>query len=112
MSAQPAWSPVDDYTGDLLDLIQSDWTPFAEDDRNLIARAIRDDALAHDGMVSANRVRDAIAGKVKPQRVGPVYRALALFGELEVAGYETTEPTKTGRNGGKPAMTYRWIGPT
>ena len=110
MTAQPAWSPVDEQTGSLLDLIEADWTPFAEDDRNTIARAIRDDALAHDGHVSQNRVRRVIGGRVFHKRVGPVYRALCLRGDLLPDGWEVTEATELGRNGGKPARTYRWVG--
>lgn len=113
MSA-PQWAPVDDDTGSLLDLIGNDWTPFAEDDRNLIARAIRDDAAANDGHVSSNRVRRAFARlpvlkQPKPQRIGPVYRALCLTGHLRVDGWEVSDDL-AGRNSGKPARTYVWTG--
>ena len=114
MTAQPHWSSLDDDTGDLLDMIQADWRPFAEDDRNTVARAIRDDGLDHAGEVNPNRVREAlaslpVAAQPKPQRVGPVYRALRLMGDLEVAGYDTSDDHR-GRNSGKPCLTYRWVG--
>lgn len=102
-------APVDHGTGSLLDLLAVEWLPFAEDDRNLIARAIRDDAEAHDGHVSANRVRRALAGRVKPQRVGPTYRALCLQGIIRAEGWEVSDDL-TGRNSGRPARTYRWVG--
>lgn len=108
MSA-PQWAAVDEATGDLLDLIQADWLPFADDDRNAIAYAIREDARRHDGHVSSNRVRAAITRQVAPHRVGPVYRALCLAGVLRVDGWETSDDTK-GRNSGKPCRTYRWTG--
>lgn len=113
MSA-PHFEPVDDYTGDLLDLIAADWRPFAEEDRNTIARAIRDDATANGGWVSQNRVRKILAAlpmseQPKPQRVGPVYRALCLFGDLVVDDWENSDDL-AGRNSGKPVRTYRWIG--
>lgn len=116
MSAAPRWAPLDDATANLLDLLDADWRPFSEADRNTIAGAIRDDARFHDGEVSSNRVREALAAlpvfrQPKPQRVGPVYRALCLFGELEVTGWETSQDHH-GRNAGRPARTYRWIGPS
>lgn len=114
MSTAPQWSPLGEQTANLLDLIAADWRPFADADRNTIAGAIRDDARFHDGEVSANRVRDALAAlplhsQPKPQRVGPVYRALCLFGDLEVTGWEISED-RHGKNAGRPARTYRWIG--
>lgn len=102
-------APVDDGTASILDLIAADWTPFAEEDRNTIARAIRDDAEAHDGHVSANRVRRVIGGKVHPRRVGPVYRALCLQGVIAPEGWEVSDDL-AGRNSGKPCRTYRWVG--
>jgi hypothetical protein len=105
----PVFAPVDEQTGDLLDLIQADWLPFAEEDRNVIARAIRDDAAAHDGRISSNRVRRLIPTRVKPTRVGPVYRALCLQGVIEVTGWEISDDLH-GRNSGKPARTYHWVG--
>ena len=115
MTARPTFAPTDDATGSLLDLINADWRPFCEDDRNTIARAIRDDAEANGGSINANRVRDRLAAlpvldQPKPQRVGPVYRALCLAGVISVDGWDTTLHTETGRNGGKPARTYRWVG--
>lgn len=110
----PTWSPLDEATADLLDLIDADWRPFAEADRNTIAAAIRDDARLHGGEVSQNRVRAAlaalpVASQPKPQRVGPVYRALCLRGDLKVTGWETSDDLH-GRNSGRPARTYVWIG--
>jgi hypothetical protein len=105
----PRWEPTDAATGSLLDLLAADWLPFAEADRNLIARAIRDDAEAHGGHVSANRVRRRIPARVGPQRVGPVYRALCLQGVLAVDGWEVSND-RNGKNAGKPCRTYRWVG--
>lgn len=108
------FSPVDSDTATLLDLIESDWRPFAEHDRNTIATAIRDDARTHAGLVSPNRVRAALAAlpvaeQPKPQRVGPVYRALVLDDVLSVDGWETSDDL-SGRNSGKPHRTYCWNG--
>jgi hypothetical protein len=114
MSASPAWSPTDEATGSLLDLIAADWRPFAEADRNTVAGAIRDDARFHGGEVSQNRVREALAAlpvfsQPKPQRVGPVYRALCLSGYLEFSGWEVSED-RHGRNSGRPVRKYYWLG--
>lgn len=116
MTTQPRWSPLDEPTAALLDLLDADWRPFVAADRNTVAGAIRDDARFHDGQVDPNRVRAALAAlpvfsQPKPQRVGPVYRALCYLGFLEVAGWGFSDDTH-GRNSGKPMRTYRWIGPT
>lgn len=114
MTATPTWSATDETTADLLDLIEADWRPFAEADRNTVARIIRDDADAHGGEVNQNRVRFALAQlpvleQPKPQRVGPVYRALCLRGDLREDGWDESNDTH-GRNSGKPCRLYRWIG--
>lgn len=114
MSA-PTFRQVDNYTADLLDLIQDDWRPFAESDRNTIAKAIRDFATSHHGHVSPNGVRRILADlpvhqQPKPQRVGPVYRALVLAGHLSVNPEWETSDDLAGRNSGKPHRTYTWIG--
>lgn len=110
----PTFAPTDPDTATLLDLLNAAWTPFAEADRNTVARAIRDDAETHGGHVSPNRVRRALAAlpvldQPKPQRVGPVYRALCLAGHLRASDWETSDDL-TGRNSGKPHRTYVWIG--
>lgn len=114
VTAQPMWSAINDETADLLSLLASDWRPFAEADRSVIANAIRDDANAHGGWVSQNRVRAALASlpvfeQPKPQRVGPTYRALCLAGVLVADGWEQSDDLH-GRNGGKPTRVYRWTG--
>lgn len=107
MSA-PQWAPLDDETHTLLDTLAHDWRPFAEDDRNLIAQAIRDDAEAHGGSIDPNRVRRAVLGRVQSQRIGQTYRALRLAGVIATDGYGENRD-KSG-NAGKPALRYRWIG--
>lgn len=104
---------IDTATADLLDLIQNDWRPFAEADRNAIAWAIREDAGHHNGHVSTNRVRRLLAAlpvleQPKPQRIGPVYRALCLAGLMVPDGWESSTD-RQGRNSGKPVRTYRWV---
>lgn len=114
LSAHPTFAPVDPDTATLLDLLHASWLPFADCDRNTVAQAIKADAEANCGHVSPNRVRSALAAlpraeQPKPQRVGPVYRALVCADVLAVDGWETSDDL-TGRNSGKPHKTYRWIG--
>lgn len=114
MTTAPTWSAIDDPTADLLSTLNADWRPFAEDDRNTIAAAIKADAETHDGQVHPNRVRRDLAGKVKPQRIGPVYRALCLLGVLTTDGWDVNDGTGVDRensgNGGRPLRLYRWVG--
>lgn len=105
----PQWTSVDPNTADLLDLLAADWTPWADEDRNLIARAIRDDAAANGGRVDPNRVRRALAGQVKPQRVGPVYRLLAQQGVIRPDGWVVSDD-KHGRNSGRPVRVWIFNG--
>lgn len=122
----PVFAAVDDDTASLLELLESDWRPFAQRDWNTVAQAIRDDALDHGGKVSPNRVRRTLAAlpvfdQPKPQRVGPVYRALCVLGVLRVAttvdpltqqdvpAYELSDDT-AGKNAGKPHRSYIWVG--
>lgn len=108
MTAEPTFESVDNYTADLLDLLADDpGDMFGAADRDLIAEAIHRDALTHGGHVSPNRVRRALAGQVKPQYVGPVYRRLCLDGHLRPDGWEVSDDT-AGRNSGKPHRTYLW----
>lgn len=106
----PTFAATDEQTASLLDLINADWRPFSEADRNTIAATIRDCADS-TGFVSPNRVRHALASlpalqQPKPQRVGPVYRALVKSGVLVVAdGYELSDDV-AGGNSGKPHRTY------
>lgn len=111
-TSAPAFESVDVDTAELLTTVNADWRPFATDDRNTVAAAILDDARAHDGQVSANRVRAALAAlpvlqQPAPHRVGPVYLYLRHHRVLVVDGWETSDD-RQGKNAGKPCRTYRW----
>jgi len=107
MSA-PQWSSLDDPTADLLSTLAADWRPFVVEDMNLVAQAIRADAEAHGGRIDPNRVRRAVDGRVKPQRVGITYRSLRLAGQIVPDGYGTNDDASG--NAGKPQIRYRWVG--
>jgi hypothetical protein len=102
------WAAVDDATDDLLSTLAADWRPFVVEDMNLVAQAIRADAESHGGRIDPNRVRRALDGRVKPQRVGITYRSLRLAGQIAVDGYGTNDDTSG--NAGKPQLQYRWTG--
>ncbi len=107
-------APVDTYTASLLDLLEADWTPFAQADMNVIASAIRHDAETHGGQVDQNRVRLALAGHVKPCRVGITYRAMCRAELIRPDGWDVNDGSGVDRensgNGGKPQRKYVWVG--
>jgi hypothetical protein len=95
---------VDIATGDLLDLIAD-----AENlghDRAEVERAIWAVAVDNNGHIDPNLVRRILPGWVKPQAVGPTYRAMTLTGDIEPDVWTTNDDTR-GRNSGKPLRTYR-----
>ena len=95
---------VDTATGSLLDLI-ADSDDHAHH-RAEVARIILSVAFEYDGHIDPNVVRRRLPTWVQPQQVGPTYRAMCLTGDIEVAGWTTSDDLK-GRNSGKPARTYR-----
>lgn len=95
---------VDTYTGSLLDLIADDHVH--ADDRAEIERVILAVALEYDGHIDPNIVRRRLPAWVQPQLVGPTYRALCLAGDIEPAGWTTSDDLR-GRNSGKPSRIYR-----
>ena len=97
---------VDTATGSLLDLI-ADSDDHAHH-RAEIERVILAVALEHDGHIDPNTVRRRLPAWVRPQLVGPTYRALCLAREIEPAGWTTSDDNR-GRNSGKPARTYRLV---
>jgi hypothetical protein len=94
---------VDSDTGDLLDLI-SDSADLAHH-RAEVERAIWATAFDYDGHVNPNHVRRILPTWVKPQAVGPTYRAMVLAGHIQPDGWTTNDDAK-GRNSGKPLRTY------
>lgn len=96
-----------DHTDAITALIYND--PIHARDREAIVEAIRADARAHDNNVNPNRVRVLIPSWVQPQLIGAAYRNLKVAGVLETGPWTVNEDAK-GRNCGKPARTYQWVG--
>jgi hypothetical protein len=97
---------VDAYTADLLDLLAID--PLHDRSRAEVERAIWSVAVDYDGRIDPNEVRRRLPAWVRPQQVGPTYRAMVLRGDIEPSGWTTSDDAK-GRNSGKPARTYRVV---
>ncbi|HEY4267071.1 MAG TPA: hypothetical protein VGM94_02655, partial [Galbitalea sp.] len=64
----PRFSPVDEPTGDLLELLADAHSPIGADVPTLFLAACARDAYAHNGYVSVNRVRVLLAGDDIPPR--------------------------------------------
>lgn len=80
-----------------------------ERDRQAVVDAIRQAAGESAGQVDPNRVRQLLGGQVYPRVVGATYSALSRSGRLRHDGW-TTNQDAAGRNTGKPARLWRWIG--
>jgi len=100
------YSATDPDTQAILELIDGD--PRHRRDREVIIEAIRADALAHGGEVDQNRVRPHLT-TVYPRVIGSTYNALAARGVITFLRWTVNEDKK-GRNSGRPARVYRWIG--
>lgn len=102
----PHWAPVDDETADLLTLVADEGHPSADFEWALFTEAIVHSSL-FDGIVSQNRIRPLIAGKIAPRRVGAFYSRACREGLIRATGdYELSTDT-AGRNSGKPCRVYR-----
>lgn len=114
MSA-PVWESVDDDTASLLDLLADDGTVSADYEWDVYVEALRrlgerEDAWPVPGTIDPNDLRAAIAGRIKPQRVGAfTHRALSQ-GLVEYTGQWVVSTDTKGRNRGKPMRELRWIG--
>lgn len=115
LDRSPRWAAVDDDTADLLTVLADDGTLSTEAEWDLYVRALRDVAengwqIGLAGVINPNSLRERLAGRIKPQRVGAfTHRALSA-GLVEYTGNYVTSTDKRGRNGGKPARELRWIG--
>ncbi len=105
MSA-PAWSPVDEETGDLLSLVADTNHPSPAFEWRTFTDAVVRVAHMHGGQVDQNHVRPLIRGEIAPKRIGPFYRRACLEGWLVFDGYSISADTE-GRNAGRPMRAYR-----
>lgn len=111
MSA-PRWEPVDSDTSDLLTLVAEVEASVGRDAPDLFLAACRRDAMAHDGIVSVNRVRVLMAeAQVEPHRYSAFWSAFTGRGKpmVKAEGWETCEGSSSG-NDGRPYRLRRWVG--
>lgn len=97
-------APVDDYTASLLDLLADDadleWMEYTT--------ALRHVARIH-GKILPNVLREFTAGAIKPQRIGAFTHRAIKQGLIRADGWEVSTDLR-GRNSGKPARTYAYLG--
>jgi hypothetical protein len=88
--------------------------PLAARDRELIRAAIEADALAHDGIVSPNRVRAALSNEhgltVRPRMLSAAYSALQAENKLRSLGWQGVNDDTRSGNAGRPMRLWQWIG--
>lgn len=119
MSA-PTWTPVDEQTASLLDLLADDGSvsPSKDEVRALFLQACRLDAKNHGGLVSVNRVRAMLAPEQIPPRTysalwshftgrgKPMEKARLADGSVM---WQTCHGSTSG-NDGRPFPLRRWVG--
>ena len=113
----PQWSPVDDETSDLLTLVADDGTVSTDYEWDLYVECLRTVAewshLAgneNGHVINPNGLRAAIAGRIKPQRVGAfAHRALSQ-GLVRYTGEYVISTDTRGRNSGRPMRVMAWVG--
>lgn len=111
MTSQPTWSPVDDATADLLSLVRDEGHPSADHEWSMFLLALRTAAVAGDGWtIQPNDLRPLVRDKVAPRRIGAFTNRALKLGLIAYTGDWQISDDHEGRNAGKPARIFRWIG--
>lgn len=112
MSA-PQFASVDEPTADLLTLVADPDRPVGRDVPALFLAACERDAIAHDGLVSVNRVRALLADEqIGPRRYSALWSHYTGTDEpmQKLKGvWEVCSGSKSG-NDGRPFAVRRWAG--
>lgn len=109
MSA-PTWSPIDDDTASLLDLVANDEvTPRPQEEWEFFVRAVRFAGTADDGVVNPNTLRSLIRGHVAPKRIGAFTSRAKAEGLIVDTGEWVVSDDHEGRNAGRPCRVYRLV---
>jgi hypothetical protein len=111
VTTTPHWHATDEQTASLLDLLADDGSvsPSKEQEWSVFLLALVTAKTRDGGVIRANRMRPMVRDKVAPQRIGPFYRRACLEGLIVADGWEVSDDAE-GKNSGKPARTYRWLG--
>ncbi len=104
-------APVDADTAATLQLVDGD--PLHQADRARVDEAIRTIAAADGGVIDPGKVRRLLTNEaglsVYPRVLSARYFALRRAGVIEPAGW-TVSDDRAGRNAGRPARLWRWVG--
>lgn len=115
----PTFAPTDQY--DLLALVADTERATARDDVAAFLAACEQDAAAHDGLVSVNRVRALMADRdIEHHRYSALWAHFTGKGRPMVAAFvktengpepmwETCKGSQSGNNG-RPYRLRRWVG--
>lgn len=109
MSA-PTWSPVDDTTADLLSLVADDPHPSPAFEWSAFVGVLAATASLHGGRLDQNDYREQLRGVVAPKRIGAFIHRAKREGLIAETGEWSVSDDITGRNQGKPARVYEWLG--
>ena len=110
MTTSPRFEPTDAY--DLLALVADPDHPVSRDDARAFLDACRRDAMAHDGLVSVNRVRSLLAdADIDPRRLSAFWSHFTGKGRpmVRAEGWEVCTGSTSG-NDGRPFRLRRWVG--
>lgn len=106
----PRWESIDSDTADLLTLVADTDHPSVDHEWQLYVEALRQSAAAYsDAIVDPNVLRPLVRGRIAPKRLGAFAHRAKCLGLIEDAGWTISDDTE-GRNAGRPAKTYRWLG--
>lgn len=106
---------VDDDTADLLALVADTHTPLGADRYAVFLAACRQDARLHNGIVSPNRVRDALSVNgdlpIAPRTYSALWSAAcSKNGPMRTTDQWVPNTDKKGRNVGKVLRLRVWKG--
>lgn len=105
----PLWT--DSGQGDLLALVaMGSPTGTADREWEFYERSLRFCATADDGLVMPNTLRALVREHVAPRRIGAFANRAVARGLIEPTGDWQVSDDHQGRNAGRPAKVYRWIG--
>lgn len=110
MTTQPQFEATDAY--DLLHLVADADRVVGRDDVTAFLDACRRDAMAHDGLVSVNRVRRLMADRdIEHHRYSAFWSRFTGKDRpmVKADGWETCEGSPSG-NDGRPYRLRRWVG--
>lgn len=109
MSA-PQFEATDAY--DLLHLVADTERVVGQGDVDAFLDACRRDAMAHNGIVSVNRVRELMSDRdIEHHRYSAFWSRFTGKGRpmVKAGGWETCEGSESG-NDGRPYRLRRWVG--